>query len=197
MRCERYRRWISDDIDGALAGKKKQKLESHLHVCSACRAYRHDLARIQADSGLIKAKPAGEDYFETFTGAVEARIRRGERLAETAGRPPLGWRWARLVAPLALALILGIVFFRGGGDGVSHEVFSFEGCLDRVFMEIGGDEETAADFNRFLSASLLGEGPSGILDGGLELWSEPFFWTGLSDEDLKSIEAEMRKEFRS
>lgn len=197
MRCERYQVWISDDIDGALAEKKKRRLEAHLSRCPDCRAYRRDLRRLQARSGLDAAGPVGTDYFERFSAAVETRLRSEAGIGRRFRRPTPVWRWAWVPAPLILALILAIVLFRGGRNGVTHEILSFEDCLESVYQEIGGDEESAAEFNRFLSGSLLGGGDAAGLEDGLEIWSDPFFWRSLSDEDLRSIETEIKKGNRS
>lgn len=197
MECEHFQVWISDEIDGALADKKKRKLEAHLSGCPGCRAYRSNLLRIQAESGLEKVGSGTADYFEKFTAAVETRLRREVGTEVRAHRTPLAWRWAWASAPLALALILGIILFRGGRDGVNLEVLSFEDCLERVYQEIGQDDDSAAEFSRFLSGSLLGGGDTVGLEDGLELWSDPFFWRSLSDEELRQVESGIKNENNS
>jgi len=197
MKCEHYQRWISDDLDGALAAKKREKLESHLAVCSVCRFYRRALALIQAEGRALEPRPVAPDYFDDFTAAIETKLRQEEKAAGRVGPVPPRWKWAWASIPLALALILGIVLFRSRGDGVRNEIFSFEACLDQVFEEIGGDDEVAADFNRYLSGSLLDGGEGIVLEDDINLWSEPFFWRSLSDEDLRRIEAEIKKGIRS
>ncbi len=196
MRCEHFQRWISDDLDGALPDLKKEKLESHLKNCPDCRAYQKDIVRIQAESGLEEAGRVDADYFKKFTAAIETKLRRE---AQIRGGALLSWRWAWALAPLVLALVLGIVFLRRGGDGddVWLEVFSFEGCLERVFQEIGGDDEMAADFSHFLSGSLLEGGEAVVLEDDVDFWKDPLFWRSLSDEDLQSIEDEIKKRIRS
>lgn len=197
MRCRRFRRWLSDDIDGRLPGKKKRRLESHLEVCSACRAYQEDLARLQAECGSIDEEPVGTDYFERFTAAVETRLRQ-ENISDRRRRPVVRrWRWAWISVPLILALVLGLVFFRNRGEDVRGEIFSFEACLQRVYQEIGEDDEFAADFSRFLSGSLVDEREAMVLEDDVDLWKEPFFWRSLNDEDLGLIEEEIMKGIRS
>jgi hypothetical protein len=197
MKCRRSQRWLSDDIDGRLTDKKKRRLESHLGVCPACRAYRKDLARLQVEYRSVEAEPLAEDYFDRFTVAVETRLRRENMIAGRRGPFPQRWSWAWISVPLALAFVLGLVFFRSRGEDVREEIFSFEACLERVFQEIGGDDEVAADFSRFLSGSLLDEGEAIALEDGVDLWNEPFFWRSLTDEDLRLIEEEIKKGIRS
>ncbi len=197
MRCEHYRAWISDDIDGSLARKKKRKLEAHLSRCPDCPAYRKDLLRLQAESRLDEADPVAPEYYEKFSAALETRLRREGGIGRRTRRPALSWRWAWISAPLALAMILAVLIFRGGRASFGREILSFEGCLESVYLEIGEDDESAAEFNRFLSGSLLGGEDGAGLEDGLELWSDPLFWRSLSDEDLRSIETEIMKESRS
>lgn len=197
MKCEHYQLWISDEIDGALADEKKRRLEAHLSGCPGCRAYRRDLRRIQTESGLEEVGSDTADYFEKFTAAVEKRLRHEVGTDIRARRTPPAWRWAWASAPLALALILGIILFRGGTDGFSHEILSFEHCLERVYQEIGENDDSAAEFSRFLSGSLLGGGDTVGLEDGLELWSDPFFWRILSDDELRLVETGIKNEDHS
>jgi hypothetical protein len=197
MKCEHYQRWISDDLDGVLAAKKRGKLESHLAVCSVCRSYRQSLGLIQAEGRNLEPGPVTSGYFDDFIAAIETKLRQGEESGSRVRPVPPRWKWAWAIVPLALAIILGVVFFRGGGDSVRNEIFSYEACLDKVFEEIGGDEEIAADFSRFLSVSLLNGGEGIVLEDDIDLWSEPFFWRSLSDEDLRVIEEEIKKGIRS
>jgi hypothetical protein len=197
MKCEHYQRWVSDDLDGVLTAKKRRRLESHLSACAACWSYRQELALIQAEAGALEAGPVAADYLEEFTAAIEKKLRQEKEVADRGGPVPPRWKWAWVSVPLALALIFGIVFFRSGRDGFRNEIFSFEACLDRVFEEIGGDEKIAADFSRSLSVSLLEGGEAVVLEDDIDLWSEPFFWQSLSDEDLGWIEEEIKKGIRS
>jgi hypothetical protein len=122
---------------------------------------------------------------------------RMERQAAGAGRAlPLIWRWARLAAPTVLALALGVFFFRGKGEEPPDDIFSFEACFDRVDREIAGDAELAAVFSRFLTESLAEEEDALFASPDPNIWNEPYFWEGLSDDELKLIEEEVKKEIR-
>ena len=194
MGCERFRVLISDEVDGALSDGQRQRLGAHVEGCPACREYRRTLLRLQAESRRDEASPPAADYYERFSAAVESRLRREERVAS---RPVPGWKKAWVLAPLVLAVVIGVVLFRGGGGGGRHEIFSFEDCLDRIFWEIGGDDEAAADFDSYLSGALLEGGDGVILEEDVNVWDEPLIWRSLSDEDLRSIEEGLREEIRS
>jgi hypothetical protein len=193
MTCEQYQRWISDELDGVLGDKKKRRLESHLGACSSCRAYRSDLSRIQAEIKSEKASPVAGDYFEKLGAAIGTKLRGEKEGVGRVGRGAWGWRWAWIFAPLSLALVLGIAFIHSGREGLRHEIFSYEGCLDRVFQEIGTNDEVAAEFNGLLSSSLLEGSEAVVLEEDIDLWNEPLFWRNLSDEDLRSIEEGIKK----
>jgi hypothetical protein len=98
---------------------------------------------------------------------------------------------------LAIAVVLGLVLFQRGEKVARDDIFSFEACLDRVFQEIGDDDAAAADFNRLLSGAVLGGGEDVFFEDDVELWSEPFFWRSLTEEELRLIEEEIKKSFRS
>ena len=48
MRCERARKLLSDQLDGALPASARARLEAHIGACQACRAYGEALVRLQA-----------------------------------------------------------------------------------------------------------------------------------------------------
>ncbi len=135
MKCEHYQRLISDDIDGALAGRDRRKLQSHLDSCSACRAYRIDLAHIQAESGLVKAGTVDPDYLERFAITIETKLRQEKQIT---GGTLLKWRWAWVFAPLALALVLGILLFRNGETASSMRFFPLRAVSTGSFRRSAG-----------------------------------------------------------
>lgn len=46
MKCRQARKYISQTVDGDLAGRKSARLERHLESCGECRAFREDLRAI-------------------------------------------------------------------------------------------------------------------------------------------------------
>jgi hypothetical protein len=133
--------------------------------------------------------------------ALSAEIRRKlrlERPGERAGRSlTLIWRWARLAGPAVLALVLGVVILRGRGEAPQDDVFSLEGCFDRVAREIAGDDDLAAGFSRFIIESLVEEREASLPSGDVYIWNEPYFWECLGDDELRLVEEEIKKEIPS
>lgn len=197
MKCEKIERWISDDLDAALAPRKSQKLEPHLKACPACREFRNKVRRIQAESERLEGPEVSLERLEALSAGIMRQLRL-EKQEERAGRAlRLTWRWARLAVPAVLALALGVVLFRGRGEAPQDDIFSLEGCFDRVAREIAGDAELAAGFNRFITESLAEEGDPSLPSDDIYIWNEPYFWEGLSDDELRLVEEEVKKEIRS
>ena len=86
MRCQTARRRISDELDGSLRPGRRPGLEAHLRCCPACRAYREDLARIQA-----AAQRADEP--DAFWAGFEARLGARTAAAEAGPAPPPAETW--------------------------------------------------------------------------------------------------------
>jgi predicted anti-sigma-YlaC factor YlaD len=197
MKCEKIERWISDDLDAALAPRKRQKLEPHLKACPACREFRSKVRRIQAESKRLEGPEVSLERLEALSAGIMRQLRL-ERQEERAGRAlRLTWRWVRLAVPVVLALALGVVLFRGRGEAPQDDIFSLEGCFDRVDREIAGDAELAAGFSRFLAESLAEEGDPSFPSDNIYIWNEPYFWEGLSDDELRLVEEEVKKGIRS
>lgn len=197
MKCDEIERWVSDDLDGALTPKYKESLESHLSACPACREYRRQIRRIQAESIRLVGPEVSPEHLEALSAGIMGKLRL-ERQGKEAGRAlPLIWRWARLAAPAVLALALGLLLLRGRGEELQDDMFSFEGCFNRIDREIAGDAEVAAVFSCFVTESLAEEEDSLFASEDPNIWNEPYFWEGLSDDELKLIEEEVKKEIRS
>ncbi len=197
MKCEKIERWISDGLDGALSPKNRPRLEAHLSTCPACREYQNRVRRIQAESERLEGPEVSVDRLDALSARIIYQLRL-ERLDERAGSGlRLIWRWARLIVPAVLVLALGVVLSRGRGEAPQDDIFSLEGCFDRVAREIAGDAELAAGFNRFITESLTGEEDPSLPSADIYIWNEPYFWESLSDNELRLVEEEVKKEFRS
>jgi hypothetical protein len=197
MKCEKIERWISDDLDGALMPGKRPRLEAHLSACPACREYRKKARRIQAASVRLEEPEVSPESLEALSAEIRRKLRL-ERPGERAGRSlTLIWRWVRLAGPAVLALVLGVVILRGRGEAPQDDVFSLEGCFDRVAREIAGDDDLAAGFSRFISESLVEEREASLPSGDVYIWNEPYFWECLGDDELRLVEEEIKKEIPS
>jgi hypothetical protein len=197
MKCEVIERWVSDEADASLASKKRTELEAHLRACSSCRQYRSEVRRLQAESGRLEEPEVSPEHVEALSAAIMGKLGR-ERQGRAAERAiPWIWQWARLAVPAVLALAIGVVYFQGRAELPPDDILSLEGCFDRVAREISGDAELAAGFNRFITESLAERRDPSLPSEDVYIWNEPYFWESLSDEELRLIEEEVKKEISS
>jgi len=198
MNCKKIERWVSDELDGALAPDKKQRVARHLATCRACREFQRTAQLIQTESRRVDVPAVSPEHLEALSGRVWDRIRR-EKGAPGEGRWAIfrGLRWAWLAAPVALALVVSVFLSPSRVGPPPDDVFSIEGCFDRVVREIAGDEELAAGFGSFLEESLAQEESLLFFSDGSALWNEPDFWISLSEEALGWLEDEIKEEIRS
>ena len=68
MKCRAAQRRLSDELDGALDPGRRSRLEAHLRVCPACRAYRGVLARLQPEA------PPGAGRSAEYWSGFEKRL---------------------------------------------------------------------------------------------------------------------------
>ncbi len=208
MSCGTWKKRISDSQDGALSGKRAVGLERHLKGCASCRAYRDDLARLGkrakdlADPGLAPAE------WEDFGRRLEARLAEAAASREAEGRreeergnalvtphPPVFWTWARAaVGLLVLAFVVTYLAVLRPRRGQEQVFISFEDSVAQVIGEIGPDPELERSFNREIVAA-INEAAEGQPETNLVRFDDnPLFWEGMSEEDLRFIESELRKE---
>jgi hypothetical protein len=197
MRCEKFEHWLSDEADASLASKKRQKLEVHLKACPACREYRGNVRRLQAESDRLGGTEVSPEHVKALSAMIMGKLGQERQGRASEGAIPLIWRWARLVVPAVLVLALGVVYFGGRAEVPPDDILSLEGCFDRVARELSGHDELAARFNRLITQSLVeGEDPS-LPSEDIYIWNEPYFWESLSDEELRLVEEEIKKEIPS
>lgn len=197
MTCQKYEKWISDALDGVLSRKKKKILEDHLTRCSDCRAYEERLSWIQGEAWRMeKAKPS-PFYWQEFSASLEGKLKALEPESETPRPFRLSWKWAWMGAPVLLALTLSLVFFPRQRPAPENDIFSYEACLIRLHQEIGDDAKLEEHFNRIILGSLREGLDSAVLEEHSLISEDPFFWESLSEEELKFIEQEIKKEMKS
>ncbi len=190
MACEKYRRWVSDELDGELSSKKATRLASHLRQCSSCRIYQQKLLYLQQEAAGLRQPSLPPGYGEKFSLQLMAKLKeekRGKTLRLFAG---ISWRyaWVSGAVLLVVSLSLAIFFFIRPGQKIREESFiSFEKFLNGVFQEIGSDDRLA-EFLNLAVVEMMGEE---IEAGGLGLkfdFSEDYlFVETLTEEEADLI----------
>ncbi len=112
MNCEKYRKMMSDALDGSLSHQEDKKLELHLRSCADCRLYFEELRLINEK---IKTMPEVEmESRAEFEVKLSDKLRRLEREYNHVKRRNERWllrpTWALIPAALAIVLVVYFVF---------------------------------------------------------------------------------------
>ena len=194
MRCETMKKWLSDDLDGALAPAKKARLEAHLRGCPGCRADRACLARLQ--SSAAPAEDRSPEYwtgFEERLGSKLAGIERGRRTVCVPFSARRKWAWA---AAGFLAIAMAGTYFavsRAAGT-VETAWVSYEDSLAPLLREAEANPEFGSLVNREILASIEELTPVPENELTVPSADDPLFWEGLSEDELRYIALELERE---
>jgi len=196
MRCGAARRRLSDEIDGALRPGRKAGVEAHLRVCPACRAYRGELVRIQAAAAL-PAVPAPDEFWDSFEDLVSRKIAAGEAGRASVAVPFASRRrsaWAAAAAAVLAGVALGYVLLRPGPPATEAWV-PYGDPLDGLIFAAEADPELAGRVEKEIRVSIdeLLPAPEET-EGAVVFAADPFFWEGLSEDELQAIVAALETE---
>jgi len=123
MKCRKFKRLLSDYMDGILDPETVGVVKEHLARCSSCAS---DLKAMQRTRELISVKRAEhppEAYWDGFWPSLRERLegepRAGRSWSETLGELIFSRRPLAVVAPAAAFVIAGLFivsFFMSVGD---------------------------------------------------------------------------------
>jgi hypothetical protein len=194
MRCEKMKKRLSDDLDGALAPAKKARLEIHLQGCPGCRAYRAGLVRLQ--SGAASAADRSPEYwkgFEERLGSKLAGIEPGRRTVRFPFSARRRWAWAA-AGFLAMAAA-GTYFAVGRAAGTVETAWvPYEDSLAPLLQAVEANPEFGSLVNREILASIEELTPVPEQDLAVPPADDPLFWEGLSEDELRYIASELERE---
>jgi hypothetical protein len=195
MRHKKIRKLLSDNIDSELPEKKRKILETHLRKCSSCSSYAENIQRIHKEAKSqekIKASPVN---WEDFTSRIKTEIGSIQQ-EKTRGAPLfLRWKWAWGGAAILIVIIAGLFLYLTQNKTPQElYVFSFESSLAKIYQEIGSDQELEEMFNSFISASIgetledsrWGERP--------DFYENLILWEDLTEEEMRFLESEIKKD---
>ncbi len=113
MRCARFERWISLEMDGRLAESRKSELQSHLDACSRCRRAAEMMnASAQIVRPIAGLAPVGDPL-------TRAMMQIESTPSPHAAPFPIGRLCATLAAAAACTLVVGFAL-RGMVGKPSH-----------------------------------------------------------------------------
>jgi len=201
MKCAKIEKWISDDLDGALAPRKKQALARHEASCPGCRAYRRNLETLQA--GALRLDRAAERpgaYWRDFGARLAAGLRDEPAPRPAPSRAPFAlrrpWAWGGAGLAAAAAVAAYFVFLQPKALPGPF-VFSFEDTVASIMEEIGDNPELEKSFDLALQSSIEDaireDGESALR----QLTDDPLVWEGLTEDELVLLESRIRNEKQS
>jgi hypothetical protein len=194
MRCRAAQRRLSDELDGALDPRRRSRLEGHLRVCPACRAYRGGLARLQA--GVRPEAGRSAEYWAGFEKRLEARLdgeEAGRRAVESpfAGRRRVAWAVAGLALAAVAAAWFGLLRPR---PILIADWPQDEYGLAPLLLEAEADPELERAVEGEIRASIGEIAPAADADAAAFAAADPLFWEGLSEEELGAIAAGLERD---
>jgi anti-sigma factor RsiW len=193
MRCGEIEKRISDDLDGALSPRRKARLEAHLGSCPDCRAYRDGLVRLQAAAGVPAER--SPEYWAGFARRLEAKMDTVES-GRAAAAPASAWRRWAWAAPAVLVLAAAGVWFaldRKSTEAAEAWIPSGD-TLIPLIEAAESDPRLEREVDLLVRSSL--EELGGAVDADAVIFSagDPFFWEGVSDDELRALAAELEIE---
>ena len=197
MRCETWKKWVSDALDGELAGERTVRLDRHLKDCAGCRAYRESLTRLRAGAeGLADPGLAPGDWAD-LSRRLESRLRESVPPREVPQGRAFFFRrkWAWAGASFLVLAFIGTYVAVLRPRGAQEPVFvSIEDSVARIFGEIGSNPELENSFDREIVASIAEAVRPPEDEFPVIFEDNPLFWESLSDGELAYIESALRKE---
>jgi len=197
MRHRKIQKWLSDSRDGELSGKRRKILGRHLEKCASCCSYAKDLERITLETRKIKRPEVYPAYWEEFNLKLRAKISslsQDKKVVAFFQR----WKWAFAAAAIVVVIALGLLlYFTQSQSAQEAYIFSFEDSLNQIYQEIGDDSELEELFNLVIMAS-IGETIEGSGETmKLNFFGEPLLWDSLSEEEMRLLESELKKNIKS
>jgi predicted anti-sigma-YlaC factor YlaD len=204
MRCRAYEKWISDDLDGALTPEKERRLRRHVQDCESCRTHAAHLETMRETAHALASEPVASSHLQHLREGLKPRLLEAAREMEGGGLPgksglrPLRWAPWAAVAVAAAALLLVLVVPRGDREGHAPVyALSFEETLRQLSGASGIDAMLEVSFDELWAGALQGASEaqgSGLL---LSPFESPLLWESLTEEELRYIENELKKEMKS
>jgi hypothetical protein len=202
MKCEKIKKWISDEIDRGLAVKNQKALEIHLSDCAECRAYQEHLKKIQRETKTLAAPVLAPGYWEESITRLKEKLEtvepRGKKVPYRSA-PTLfhrfRWAWAGALMALAAAAGISLLLFKAQPSPEDYPL-AFEDQVIHIYEKIAGNADLEQEFNSELQASI--QEHSGEPDGEVRhlLYGNSFFLESLSDEEVELLDTALKKELK-
>jgi hypothetical protein len=141
MKCHRVQQFLPDYIGDELSAQKRQQVDQHLTECPDCRATLRALHEVWDGLAQQSRPHKDEQFWKELTKGVMMKIReKGPMPAdEKRGFFFPGWKVLLPATATAIAIIVGVIVFRGvlwGPQGSDTRVAQDE---QKVLVELAPD----------------------------------------------------------
>ena len=123
--CDRFRGYVSASLDGELSEVEGARLDAHLGLCAACRAYAVDVRRT---ARVLREAPLEDLDFPIVLPSRRLAVARRLQVAAAA---------AALVVTVGLSAVVGAV---GGGGGSGPSTNAAASSAQPVKLRFTEDE---------------------------------------------------------
>ena len=201
MKCSKAEKWISDRVDGALPAGREGLLQSHLSTCPSCRDHARQILRLVEEVDALYPDDVGIFDGKAFSSRLRTKLSQSEssgpKVFQTGRRPV--WRWAAASASLLLILGLQLLFKTDPSADMWANLYpySYESTLSEISWEIQQDRRLEDIFNSLILTSIQEELDGDEVDIYGGYMGGSFLLEDLSDEDLKILEEELKKDITS
>lgn len=205
MRCKKTEKWISDGIDGNLSPKKQEALAAHLTKCSACRAYRLRLGKIDEGAKSLSAPALSPEFWRTSIDRLKANLEAAPSAKHKefnlrprqapAFFPVMRWAWAGAASVLAVAVGLYFMIFAVKTPLEIYH-FTFEETVNGLYETIGDNPDLENEFNSMLQASISEHADESAVEIKHLLYGNSFFIESLSDEEINLLDSHLKSELK-
>lgn len=189
MSCRRFRRDISDSLDGALSARRRRRLDEHLGSCTACRSVERDFLRLQDRAGSGRETAFTPERGEEFLVRLRRRLDREPRPSPAVAMP-LGkrwWAWGSAGATAAAAVLLAWLFVLRPLPRAEIYLLSESDAFSGIALEVAQDPELELALDDILQSSIVESLRGGEEELNFDLFENPLLSEGLSDEEMRIL----------
>ncbi|MGD2294642.1 MAG: zf-HC2 domain-containing protein [Candidatus Aminicenantes bacterium] len=200
MNCKKAEKKISDLLDGRLMGRDKDRLEKHMALCSSCLSYKQQQEILRAEVRAMEKIRLSAEYAQDFSSRLKRQLLSLKPKSDRKDFMLLDWKWVSAAAGFLLVVFLILYFTVFQSQTLPKEesfVLSFEEVLGEIHGEIGSDEELEELFNSLIMASIKETMEELERDKNVFLLEDPFFRRNLTEEELKILDSEIKKDIES
>ncbi len=204
MSCLRFRKLISDQLDGKIDPRKEAKLKEHLSSCSACRDYQEKLRMIQSVVASLPLPKPSVNYWQESIARIKRRLEEEQEKEPLREKGLIFWLRRRpwvvaLPVFLASAAFLWHLFFEIKEKVPAVEYMASPESLPAWLDQMELDPSDFQAFNELIEAQIEDLAWEEMAD--VPVWEDHWLsLESLSDEEielmLKELEgAELRDEW--